>query len=309
MTSTSLAHRFTARDDLLHDVSRSGPHARESMLWTAPLPGEALLVFLYLWREAGTRWGRFVFVGGPDMFTPEFLSFEDDTTFEGSNLDDCVVGGLHVRQPEPLRVAELDFQTDELRLALRFEGIHEPFSWHNNADGCPSWVADNRFEQSCLVSGTVRLGERTIKVQASGGHRDHSWGARDWNMLQHWKWINATADDGSSLHVMIMDVKGERLVNGYINRDGTVSPIVAAEAKAKLDDRLVHRAATGQFTDELGRKMTLECSYSAGWSMPIQHLLLNEIAMSGTLDGSPAVVHVELGWPADYVERLTGDNR
>jgi hypothetical protein len=107
---------------------------------------------------------------------------------------------------------------------------------------------------------------------------------------------------------MIMDVKGERLVNGYINRDGTVAPITVAEAKAELDDRLVHRAASGQFTDELGRRMRLECSYSAGWSMPIQHLLLNEIAMSGTLDGSPAVVHVELGWPADYVKRLTGDN-
>ncbi|HTK67617.1 MAG TPA: hypothetical protein VL595_34915 [Pseudonocardia sp.] len=305
MTATALAHRFTAVDDLLHDVSGSGPHARESLLWTAPLPDEELIVFVYMWREAGTRWGRFVFVGGRDMSTPEFLSFEEDTTFEGTDLDDCVVGGLHLRQPEPLRVAELEFSGDELSVSLRFEGIHEPFSWHDNADGCPSWVADNRFEQSCLVSGTVVLRGRTIEVSASGGHRDHSWGARDWNMLQHWKWINATSSDGSSLHVMIMDVKGERLVNGYINRDGVLSPISVADAKADLDDRLVHQAVVGQFIDERGRSMGLECSYAAGWSMPIQHLLLNEIGMKGTLDGVPAVVHVELGWPADYVARLT----
>src|SRR5581483_2325010 len=171
MTSNALAHRFTARDDLLHDVSQSGPHARESLLWTAPLPDDEQLVFVYMWREAGTRWGRFVFVGGTDMSEPEFLSFEDQADFSGGDLDDCVVGGLHVRQPEPLRVAELDFTGDGLRLELRFEGIHEPFSWHDNADGCPSWVADNRFEQSCLVSGTVTLGDRTFEINSSGGHR------------------------------------------------------------------------------------------------------------------------------------------
>ncbi|GAA5163335.1 hypothetical protein GCM10023321_50020 [Pseudonocardia eucalypti] len=304
MTSTQPRHQFSARDDLLHDVSNSGPHARESLLWTAPLPSEQLLVFVYAWREAGRRWGRFLFVGGPDMTRPEFLSFEEDAAFSGDDLDDCTVGGLHVRQPEPLRVAELGFTGEELDLSLRFEGIHEPFSWHDNADGCPDWVADNRFEQSCLVSGQVSLHGRAIDVKASGGHRDHSWGARNWNMLQHWKWINATAEDGRSLHAMIMEVKGQQLINGYINSDGRLCPIVHARAEAELDDRLVHRAVSGRFEDSAGRTMNLECTYAAGWGMPIQHLVLNEIAMSATLDGVPAVAHVELGWPADYVERL-----
>jgi hypothetical protein len=108
-----------------------------------------------------------------------------------------------------------------------------------------------------------------------------------------------------SLHAMIMSVKGETLVNGYLNRDGLVSPISAAHASATLDERMYHRALSGRFTDEAGREMTLECEYAAGWSMPIQHLLLNEIGMTATLDGHPAVAHVELGWPADYVRALT----
>lgn len=69
----------------------------------------------------------------PDEEHPEVVSFEDGTTFEGNDLDDCVVGGLHMRQPGPL-------------------------------------------------------------------------------------------------------------VNGYISRDSTVSPITEAEAKAELDDQMVHRA-------------------------------------------------------------------
>jgi hypothetical protein len=30
--------------------------------------------------------------------------------------------------------------------------------------------------------------------------------------------------------------------------------------------------------------------------------------MTATLDGAPAVAHVELGWPADYVRALTGES-
>lgn len=307
MTATRPRTRFTPADDLLHDdVSSSGPHARESLLITAPIPEEELLVFLYLWREGGTKWGRFVFVGGPDMDAPVFLSHVEDGEYTGDDLRDFSVSGLAWRQPEPLRTAEVSFRDPGCELELRFEGVHEPFSWHDNPGGCPDWVAHDRYEQSGLTSATLVLGERRIAFTGVG-HRDHSWGTRNWDMLQHWKWCNATTPDGSSsLHAMIMFVKGEVLVNGYLNRDGVVCPLVSAVVSAELDDAMYHRAISGRFVDEGGREMTLEATYAAGWSMPIRHLVLNEIGMSALLDGRPATAHVELGWPAAYVHALTG---
>jgi hypothetical protein len=308
MTATRELTRFTPDDDLLHDeVSAAGEHARESLLLTAPIPEEELLVFLYLWREGGSKWGRFVFVAGPDMTGPLFLSHADDVPFEGDDLRDFTVAGLHWRQPadEALRAAEVSFHGDGLDLEVRFEGIHQPFSWHDNADGCPDWVAHERFEQSGVTRGRLKLGDREVSFTGAG-HRDHSWGTRNWNYLQHWKWMNAATPDGSaSLHCMLMDVKGETLVNGYLNTKGVLSPIVRGEARADLDDRMIHRAVSGVFHDELGREMRLEARYAAGWSMPIQHLLLNEIGMVATLDDAPATAHVELGWPAEYVRNLT----
>jgi hypothetical protein len=308
MTATRQLTRFTPDDDLLHDeVSASGPYARESLLLTAPIPDEELLVFLYLWREGGSKWGRFLFVGGPDMHEPLFVSHATDGEYSGDDLRDFTVAGLHWRQPEPLTTAEVSFSGEGLELSVRFEGIHEPFSWHDNADGCPDWVAHNRFEQSGLTRGSLTLGERRVEFSGAG-HRDHSWGSRNWFMLQHWKWMNAATPDGStSLHAMIMFVKGQILVNGYLNMDGMLAPIVSAEATADLDEEMIHRAVSGRFVDEQGREMRLESSYAAGWSMPIQHLLLNEIGMTGTLNGQPAVVHVELGWPAEYVRNLVED--
>jgi hypothetical protein len=300
--------RFTPDDDLLHDeISAAGPLARESLLLTAPIPEEELLVFCYLWREGGTKWGRFLFVAGPDMAEPLFMSHADDAPFEGESLRDFSVAGLHWRQPEAeaLKTAEVSFEGDGLELEIRFDGIHEPFSWHDNADGCPDWVAHNRFEQSGVTRGRLKLGEREIEFTGAG-HRDHSWGTRDWNYLQHWKWMNAATQDGAaSLHCMLMSVKGETLVNGYINTAGVVSPIVDGKATAELDDQMIHRAVSGVFHDELGREMRLEARYAAGWSMPIHHLLLNEIGMAATLDDAPATAHIELGWPAEYVKGLT----
>ena len=42
----------------------------------------------------------------------------------------------------------------------------------------------------------------------------------------------------------------------------------------------------------------------AGWSEPIQHLLLNEITMTVTLNGAAAMAHVESGRPTDHVRNL-----
>jgi hypothetical protein len=305
MTATQT--RFTPDDDLLHDeISAAGPLARESLLLTAPIPEEQLLVFCYLWREGGTKWGRFVFVAGPDMSTPLFLSHADDAPFEGEDLRDFTLAGLHWRQPEPLKTAHVTFTGDGCELDIEFTGIHEPFSWHENEGGCPDWVAHDRFEQSGTTRGRLRLHGREIEFTGAG-HRDHSWGTRDWNYLQNWKWMNAATPDGAaSLHCMLMSVKGDILVNGYINTGGELSPIVRGEAHADLDEAMIHRGITGVFHDELGRTMRLEARYAAGWSMPIQHLLLNEIGMTATLDGAPATAHVELGWPADYVNGLVG---
>jgi hypothetical protein len=298
--------RFSAADDLLHnDHSAAGPLSRESLALTAPLPEHGLLVFAYVWREAGSRWGRFVFVAGADMAKPEYLSFAANAEYAGDDLRDFTVGGLQVRQPEPLRVAEVAFADSECDLTLRFEGIHAPFSWHDNADGCPEWVAHDRYEQSGLTSGRLVLPGQELEFTGVG-HRDHSWGNRDWWPLQHWKWINAaTPDGGTSLHCTLANVKGAVRINGYTNRDGVVSPIVTATANAELDEAMVHRRVQAEVVDESGAQMTLDAHFAAGWTMPIQHMFLNEIGMSATLDGRPATAHVELGWPQDYVKALT----
>lgn len=301
---TTTAH-FVASDDLLHDIS-GAPHGRESLLWTCPLPDEDLLVFAYAWRDADTEtYGRLVAVGGPDVHAPLVFDIADGLALEGDDLDDCVIGGLHIRQPEPLRVAELRFESDALSFEARFEALHEPFSWHQNSGGCPSWAATDRFEQSVRTSGAVQVRDSAPVVFAGAGHRDHSWGTRDWRALQHWKWMNATSADGEvSLHAWDSLAFGNRQVLGYVNRGGVVVPIRDLDVSVEVDERLVHRAVRAVIFDTDGRETVFEATTAAGVQVPIADLCLNEIAMRASIDGQPAVAHVELGWPKSYVDQF-----
>ena len=295
--------RFSEVDDLLHDISHA-PHGRESYLWTAPLPAHRLLVFAYAFRDADTdRFGRIVVVAGDEAREPLHLSVSDDHALEGDDMRDAVVGGLHVRQPEALRTAHIAYESDDgTAFDVRFEGLHEPFSWHENEGGCPAWAADDRYEQSCRTSGTVRVDGREIAFDGFG-HRDHSWGTRDWRALQHWKWMNATTSDGeASLHAWISFALGDVQVNGYVNRGGTVTPLVDLVAHADLDDHMLHTAVRATLIDADGGETVLEARRAAIWQMPIRHLYLNEAAMTATIDGREAVAHVELGWPQAYVD-------
>jgi len=298
--------RFAPEDDLLHAESAAGPLARESLAITAPIPEENLLVFVYVWREGGTGWGRFVFVAGPDSSKPEYLSFEADAEYSGDDLREFAVSGLQCRQSEPLKVAEFAFSDSELDLDLRFEGIHHPFTWRDNPDGCPEWMAHNRYEQSGVTSGRLRLRGREIEFTGVG-HRDHSWGTRNWNYMMHWKWINAATPDGSlSLHLCVMNSVGRTLLWGYVNRAGEVARVVHSEVDFDLDEAMMHRRLSVRVRDETGAELSFEGHYAAGWAMPIQNLVLHEVAMSAVLDGKPAGAHVEMGWLAEYVRGIVG---
>jgi hypothetical protein len=298
--------RFTAADDLLHDIA-GRPNGRESLFYVLPVPHEGLAGLAYIFKDDSTgRFGRIVALGerlGPE---PLFLDVAADLELEGDDLDDFVLGGLHVRQPEPLRVAELSFTGAEgFGIECRLEGTHAPFSWHEGIDGCPPWAADERYEQSVRTQGTFRLPGRSVDF-LSAGHRDHSWGTRDWRPLQHWKWINATCVEAEvSLHGWISYALGDRQVNGYVSRDGTVSPIVAAESHAELDQAFMHTRVSGSFVTADGEELRLEATSVAGVAIPARHMQMNEIACTATLDGEAAIAHIELGWPQAYIADYT----
>jgi hypothetical protein len=290
---------LTPVDDLRHGLT-PGPHARESLFYGVLLPGEGLMVFLYTWVNAENAAGQMVVVVEGDDVRRAF-SAADGIDVGAADFDDWEVAGLRVRHHDLLKAATLTFADDDVALELTFTGLHDAFSYLGNADGCPSFVADDRFEQSCRVTGTLVLDGREIAVDTTG-HRDHSWGTRDWDTIQDWKWISGQAADGTAFNLMLMHARGETTTHGYVLRDGITSPIVQARAKARYDDRWGQTDVDLTITDAAGATTTVTAARYALFRFEAgERIVLQEAACSGTIDGVEAAVHFEGGWDKGYV--------
>ncbi len=297
-------------DDLRHKLA-AGPHARESLFYNVLLPDEGLLVFFYTWVDADNRAGH-LFAVVTDNDERLAFSATDGVEVGGRDFDDWVVQGLWLRHTDPLRGAEFGIDVDGASLRVEFTATHAAFDYAQNEDGCPRFLADNRFEQSARVRGelTLRGGAdgrsagaplREIHFDTTG-HRDHSWGTRDWDTVQDWKWVSAQTADGHCLNVMQLHAHGQTTRHGYVVRDDVVEPVVDVRTRVDYDDNWYQRELWMTVTDAAGRQTEVTAQryallrFDAG-----ERLVLHEAACRGTVDGTAALVHYEAGWDRSYV--------
>jgi len=105
-----------------------------------------------------------------------------------------------------------------------------------------SWITDGepyhyeqttRYEVPCVVSGVLRIGDRTIAIRGQG-QRDHSWGVRDWWSFG-WCWLAARLDDGARIHAVEARIPGVDVAFGYVQEpSGSTEIVRSAEVHEDL---------------------------------------------------------------------------
>lgn len=294
-----------ASDDLRH-WPKEGEKGRDSLFFNLILPEDELAVFMYTWVDGQGVGGRMVNVWGPGrepmVFEPLFGVPVGDTDF-----DDWQVGGLTLLQAAPLRTAVLRYEGDDVSIAYRFEATHEAFDYERNAIGCPQWMAENRYEQTGRAQGRLEVDGRTIDFDTLA-HRDHSWGRRNWNVPQHWKWIVAQTPDGTALNLFQWVARGEMGTNGYVLRDGETIPLVSARCEAEYDDGMVQTSLRAELVDDRGVTTDLELDCFGNMPIPIgSDTLLNESACRARINGAEGAGQFEAQWARSYLKKLAAE--
>jgi len=313
---------LTAADDRRHPAA-PGSRARDSLFWQLTLPEERIGAQLYLpigGRRAGwnlAAWGEGLGgqgqadAGSADMVSAgTVLELGSAELPDGADLDELTlsdpVGGGRVRvvHGEPLRAVRVEAAGDRIALAGDFVGRHPAFSYRDNPGGLPSWFAIDRFEQTGRFIGTLRIDDRVLALDAPA-HRDHSWGARDWRMPQHWTWFVASS--------------GERSVNGWIwiaagawgfagcVADGEdVVPVDRIEHRLHLDDDGDQRALDAIVIDTSGRRTHVELESFGVLRLPDERSgsEVREAACAARIDGVAGAGQLECEWPIDYLRHL-----
>lgn len=89
------------------------------------------------------------------------------------------------------------------------------------------------YEQSMRVSGTVAFDGDRAAFDGTG-HRDHSWGLRDWSILQHLRWLSGQMD-GFAFNAVYMTIAGTHVTNGYVWRDGRCTAVDEVQLENSFD--------------------------------------------------------------------------
>src|SRR3546814_15734927 len=104
-----------------------------------------------------------------------------------------------MRRERSCKMSYVRGETPEATCDFDFEAFHSPYADGSDRRGCPAYCATDRIEQAGRAKGTLRIGDRVIAFDATG-HRDHSWGTRDWVPFQHYEWFVGQVGDEIAVH-------------------------------------------------------------------------------------------------------------
>jgi len=302
--------KFLANPKLFVDPVHDGRHAlrdaplmRESIPYVLCLPDEKIGAFFYTWVSRDSVAGFACAIFGPGVPGGPIIERIDNIAVPAQqNFNNWKVGRFQMQHDLEMYGARVEWSSEKASVAFNFEAIHPCYGYGNDPRGCPSFLADDRTEQAGRITGTLTLGGKTIKLDTTG-HRDHSWGARDWDMAHHWKWLVAQAGPNVAIHVFQIFVRGRIELRGYVYKDNLLSEVTGFDCDFELDRELRQKNLSGMITDALGRKTRFAGDVFGVQLLPPEpQVALYEGAMSIVIDGKPGTGYVEFKWPTSDVE-------
>jgi len=108
-----------------------------------------------------------------------------DLDLPPEDWNSMTVGRLQFRTLEPMANYGIQFNTDDLLLDIAWRSITPVFDYKDCFAPLPPSLAAMHYEQSGKVSGTVSAAGKNYNIDGIG-HRDHSWGLRDWEGFHSW---------------------------------------------------------------------------------------------------------------------------
>jgi hypothetical protein len=296
--------RFETTDYLRHAPDETG-RMRDSLFWQTIFGPEQLGFQAYLYLTAAGKAGFNVILwqeGKPKGFDRIEGEIPPDM-----DLDDFKLEGLSLRNTGVGEAAHITYQSDRVQFDLHFTGSHPPFSYHDNPDGLPSWMARNRFEQGGQIKGWIKARDIELEVDQPA-HRDHSWGNRNWGMPQHWKWFCAYTPDGAvTLNGWIWMARGEMGCAGFVCRGGKLLPLATIRHQAAYDDDMSQRSLSAVLVDVEGGETKLELERFGLIKLPTGDkigTIIQEAACNATIDGAKALGQFETQWHQSYLDHL-----
>lgn len=293
------------RDEELHPPGPAA-HWQESYYfnWADP-GGNAFGLARIGFHDGGQRADGLLLTtrnGKPEFVYPAIGVRADRDQAAASGLR---AGGLAFTMDEPFRRWRITLD-GRAQVDLVWEATTAAFDFHEAGELAE--IAQEHFEQCGTVTGTVRVDGVEHEV-AGVGHRDKSWGVRDWSGIRGWEWISAQFGDGLAFNVTLGHVDGRPVHNGFVHRDGANRALERATVSYTWAGRThVPASALIEFTDDQGERYQVTGTALAQVPLVKGGLFLQEThaAFEVTVGGASrhGVGVIEHAWHAGRIDLL-----
>lgn len=288
-----------------HKLRADRPLDRESIPIIVNLPEHGIAFFTYTWVNCQGMAGAVLAIFGPGVGgEPIQIGLPDRPVPADMDFSDWRIEGFTMKQDLQFGHAEVSWQGEGAAIDFTFDAFHPPYAYSANAEGCPAYCADDRIEQSGRVQGTLTIGDRTIEFDATG-HRDHSWGTRDWLAFQNYRWFQGQAGTDCSVHFWHLHALGSTKLLGYVFKDGLMAEVTGLDYTWEHDGDFNHRQLDAVLTDEAGRTTTVTVDFFGHYPLvPHPDLVLMEGAGRALIDGREGAGWMEVAWPTAYLDHI-----
>ncbi|MBD3228004.1 MAG: hypothetical protein GF329_07425 [Candidatus Lokiarchaeota archaeon] len=137
----------------------------------------------------------------------------------------------------------LKFEDRKFELDLNWKARFESFSYLEGIDileyledyiDLIGKASQQHYEQGGIVKGTLKLKKKNQERKINClGHRDHSWGIREWQAVDKWNWISAQFED-KTINIAKVIIGDNILVSGFISTKDANIRIKDVEIKTEI---------------------------------------------------------------------------
>jgi hypothetical protein len=156
----------------------------------------------------------------------------------------------------------------------------------DTSDEIFSKIGSQHYEQFGTFEGRLSLDDETITIGPCLGHRDHSWGIRDWSVVERYRLLCCAFSERFAINLWEGRLGGQDFLKGYVF-DGTHNiPIVQYEVIEEiLKDRRRPDRAEILLEDQTGREYLLRLKVLTSVVFPPRGSILYETIAAMECDG------------------------
>jgi hypothetical protein len=164
---------------------------------------------------------------------------------------------------------------------LLFRPVNELYSYNKEADEKRAKNFEGLFsqhiEQAGVFKGNITVNGEQMNFGPSPGHRDHSWGIRDWSSIDSYWLCSCTFTKKRALNLWKGTSKGNEFGAGYIYQSGRNLEIISSEITGQYtNDQGEPKGCEISFTDEKGGKHKLRCEVLCSVPIPMTKCIIYE---------------------------------